>query len=962
MTSTSIKAAFYSIGFIVLLLFFSPQSFAQTGNVSGTILDQDGKPMVGATVRIKGTNKAAITKEGGVFSFNNVSVNGTLIVSHIGYTTMETSFASDKVVSVSLKESVAAVDEVIVTGVFDKRTRMEASVAISTLSAKQINRLTPTSAADLLKNVPGVFVNSSLGEIRNTVYSRGVSVGSNDGASGYYYVSMQEDGLPVTNATYVNYGPDYFNRPDATLGRLEAVRGGTASITSSNAPGGIFNYVSKTGGEKFEGEVRAKYGLEGNGRNPYYRGDVNIGGPLSRKLNLFYNLGGFYRYGTGARDPGYALNRGGQLKANILKRYKTGSLKLYAKYLNDHNGWFEFTPTVSFTDPKPASGFSPYSSVLLPSLTQSFLVNSNPNDIETYHSDNLIHSIDRAIGLNWEQRFGTGWTFQNNFRYSNKESNWNTTAVVYPMSMDNPVTYAVLGLLGRFGTYSFRNATTGQEYGSVMQKPNIINGQFAGFNFNVLNSNFPGKEISPNSFFFQPLAFSRNQVKEVLDQFSLTKKLKNMSFTAGGFYGHSDIDILGGFGAAQSLGTIQNNPQSVNITLTGLDGKVYDVTNGNGMMNIGAPQSAQKPVQDQLAFFFGHNWQMNDKLNLDWGIRYERVKVKGSNALAVANPLRSDPTYGGLDNNPLTIYDNANGTLGNQPGIDFFTYDQSMNTLSYSAGLNYKFNNNFSLYGRYSDGKKSPDLGFFNGLDTKEELDNLEPRNQRVQQMELGVKMKRSNLNLFATPFYSILSNVPEQVLGNNNDGTVYVTPALFNKIVTKGIELEGDYSFAKYFNVRAVATVQTSEAKDYQVWILNGNGAADDEIKDFSGNETDNNANLILNVTPSYNREKFYAQLNWSYLGARQANVANAFELPAFSQFNFAAGYDVTKRLQLSLNINNLTNKYGVMSWSRPGTFPGNLDRQGFTEEMLKANPNAPYSTVAIPARAYFLTATFKF
>src|SRR4030095_13096418 len=79
MTSTSFKAAFYSIGFIVILLFFSPQSFAQTGSLSGTIMDQDGKPMVGATVRIKGTNKATITKEGGVFSFNNVSGSGTLI-------------------------------------------------------------------------------------------------------------------------------------------------------------------------------------------------------------------------------------------------------------------------------------------------------------------------------------------------------------------------------------------------------------------------------------------------------------------------------------------------------------------------------------------------------------------------------------------------------------------------------------------------------------------------------------------------------------------------------------------------------------------------------------------------------------------------------------------------------------------------------------------------------------------
>jgi iron complex outermembrane receptor protein len=207
-----------------------------------------------------------------------------------------------------------------------------------------------------------VYVNSSLGEVRNAVYSRGVSVGSNDGASGYYYVSLQEDRLPVTNVTFSNYGPDYFYRPDATLGKLEAVRGGTASILGNNAPGGIFNYISKQGGDTFSGEFRAKYGLEGDGKNPYYRGDLNLGGPLSKDKSWTYDIGGFYRYGTGAKDPGYPLNKGGQIKGNIVKKYKGGSIKIYGKYLDDHNGWFESTPTVGFTNPKPAPGFSPTSS------------------------------------------------------------------------------------------------------------------------------------------------------------------------------------------------------------------------------------------------------------------------------------------------------------------------------------------------------------------------------------------------------------------------------------------------------------------------------------------------------------------------------------------------------------------------------------------------------------------------
>ena len=109
---------------------------------------------------------------------------------------------------------------------------------------------------------------------------------------------MQEDGLPITS---LNYATDYYLRPDATTNRIEVLRGGAAAVTAANALGGVFNYITKTGGETLEGEVRAKVGLEGNGENPYYRGDFNIGGPLSADKSVRFNVGGFYRNSNGAR-------------------------------------------------------------------------------------------------------------------------------------------------------------------------------------------------------------------------------------------------------------------------------------------------------------------------------------------------------------------------------------------------------------------------------------------------------------------------------------------------------------------------------------------------------------------------------------------------------------------------------------------------------------------------------------
>src|ERR1019366_9211970 len=97
------------------------------------------------------------------------------------------------------KEKPLQMDKVVVTGVFEGIKKQDATIAISTLDSQEIENLVPQSAASLLSDVPGVFVDSSHGEIRNVVFSRGVSANSLDGATGYYYVALEEDGLPLVN-------------------------------------------------------------------------------------------------------------------------------------------------------------------------------------------------------------------------------------------------------------------------------------------------------------------------------------------------------------------------------------------------------------------------------------------------------------------------------------------------------------------------------------------------------------------------------------------------------------------------------------------------------------------------------------------------------------------------------------------------------------------------------------------
>ena len=954
MYSSITARALYFFGLILLLFIFNIQSFAQSGNLTGKVTDPTGSPLAGASVSIKNTNKATTTNEGGVFVFSTAPNSGVLVISYIGYATLETKFSLGHEVNVSLKEVEGQNDEVVVTGVFDKRTKLESSVAISTLSEKKLTQLAPTSAADLLRNVPGIYVNNARGEINNTVYSRGISANSIDNAAGYYYVSMQEDGLPVTNASVAS---DNYLRADITTARLEAVRGGTASIFGANAPGGIFNYISKTGGSSFEGEARLKYGLEGDGKNPYYRADINIGGPFKKGGSVTYNIGGFLRFSEGPRYPGYWMNNGGQLKANIVKTYARGSLKIYAKWLGDRNATAEFIPSQNWNDPHVMAGLSTTDSYWLPALSMQIPVNNTGTT--TFNSKDKNHNEDKAIGLSWNHNFGNGWSFRNDGRYSNKETVSNVPAVVTPFSTVSPVFYGLPYLLqtGKFGTYSFTDKVTRQQLGTVTVAPGQTGLSFIPGE----NNNFPGANIQPNSLFFLPIFFSHYIYKELMDQFSFTKKLKNMSFNIGGFFANSKITRIGGQeDDGVGVGTLQDRPHLVDIKLHGLfDGQDYQITDGNGFMDVGRGGiTTSEGTKRQLAFFFGHNWDITSRLNLDWGLRYETTHFFGSNTPVERDPRQNDPTWGGTDGNPLTVYDNGGGIAG-----DPLPFNATINTVSYSAGLNYKLNNEMAVYVRYSNGNKSPEIGNYFAATNTFLIKSLNSDAQNIQQVEAAFKLKNKRASLTVTPFYSLLDHVPnlqfafQDSLSNN-----YNPPTQYGKYRTYGVELEGGYAFNKRFSVSAQATIQNSKAVDFTTWISSGKAQQYDVLVDYSGNETDNNAKLMFGISPAYTSGKFDAVINYYYMGSRQANIPNAFELPAFGQTDLSVGYDVSKHIRLQGNINNLFNKYGLLGWSGPGGFPAALNRQGFTKEFVAANPDAVFATQGSMPRAYFVTASFKF
>ena len=215
--------------------------------------------------------------------------------------------------------------QVFSTGVAKGRDVLDAAISTSALSAEEIQELGANSVAEIVRNIPGVRVEAAGGVANNSYTIRGLPLAS----TGSKYLQFQEDGLPVLEFGDLSFlGADVFIRSDLNLAAVEAIRGGSSSTFASNSPGGVINFISKTG-EVEGGAIQASTGID----QDLYRLDFDYGGRISPTLR--FHVGGFYREGEGPRETGFTAYRGGQIKANITKEFAGGYVRLHGKYLDD---------------------------------------------------------------------------------------------------------------------------------------------------------------------------------------------------------------------------------------------------------------------------------------------------------------------------------------------------------------------------------------------------------------------------------------------------------------------------------------------------------------------------------------------------------------------------------------------------------------------------------------------------
>lgn len=743
------------IGLIVALLLFN-LSFSQNITLSGVVSDANGSPVPGVNISIQNTTKATATDIDGKYNFSNLQKGSvTIVASYIGYktATVKVNLDGNVVQNITMNEDANVLDDVVVTGVVNPKTKIKSSVSITSLNMKQIEQSAPRSTAEIFRTIPGIRSESSGGEGNSNISVRGVPISS----GGSKYLQIQEDGLPVLLFGDIAFATaDIFTRFDGNIARIEAIRGGSASTLSSNSPGGIINFISKTG--KTEGgNLSTTFGLDyGN-----FRTDLDYGAKIGD--GLYFHVGGFYRTGEGVRKTGLNSNNGGQVKFNITKEFENGSVTVFAKFLNDRAAAYMPMPVeVSGTNANPkwksVSGYDATTGAL-----QSIYLNHNvglspEGNVRRENVANGMHPVSKSIGANASFDLDNDWKVSDNFRYSA-----NSGGFISPFPAEIGTASAIASSFGAGSTLTYANT---------------------GAAFNTLN----GLVARIHMFDTQ-----LNDMNNFMNDLRLTKKFDKVGITAGYFKSIQNISMSWLWNSyLQEVS--DDNPRLINVK-NALGGSLSE----NGLYAYGTPAwgNLARNYDTQYnvsAPYINVSVEATENLSLEGGLRYDKGKVSGSFAGGTST------TYD-INNNGVISVPEQNVyavDLANATPVDY-DYDY----VSYTIGANYLLNTRQSVFARLSKGASAKaDRILFSGLnyldgDKINALDFL-------TQAELGYKQKFSNGYVYATVFHS----------KTDEEGGFEATSnsIIKNNYKSLGLELETAYDVTDDLNLRGSLTYTKAE------------------------------------------------------------------------------------------------------------------------------------------------------
>jgi TonB-dependent starch-binding outer membrane protein SusC len=139
-------------------------SLPPTVDISGRITNEEGEPLQGANIKIKGTDKGTTTNGDGVFLLKAVDENATLEISFIGYQTISVSVNNRTSINVSLKLNVIKAPEVTVRKGYYSEKRITTTGNVSTITSKDLEKQPVNNPLlGMQGRVPGMSINQMTG-------------------------------------------------------------------------------------------------------------------------------------------------------------------------------------------------------------------------------------------------------------------------------------------------------------------------------------------------------------------------------------------------------------------------------------------------------------------------------------------------------------------------------------------------------------------------------------------------------------------------------------------------------------------------------------------------------------------------------------------------------------------------------------------------------------------------------
>lgn len=187
--------------------------------VGGTVLDENGEPVIGATVTVKGTNLVTVTDIDGRFELK-VPNGSILSVSYLGYTTAEVP-ATGENLTISLKPDERQLAEVVVTALGIRRSEKALSYNVQQVNSEQLTTVKSANFMNSLAGkVAGVNINAS---------SAGVGGATRVVMRGPKSISQSNQALYVVDGVPIN------NRNNGETGSILSTQPGSEGIADINS-------------------------------------------------------------------------------------------------------------------------------------------------------------------------------------------------------------------------------------------------------------------------------------------------------------------------------------------------------------------------------------------------------------------------------------------------------------------------------------------------------------------------------------------------------------------------------------------------------------------------------------------------------------------------------------------------------------------------------------------------------